>query len=297
MLRGHPRRNPAKCVCSGVETIRRPLRSVIAIPVGVAPTCTADDPGGPEVAASVARTAPRRRRGPPRSAASSRPPSSPACPRPGTARRRRRPSGSGARPRSAGAARYWAWLVSWYSSTSTWRKVAGSGRGPRGTARSTLTARHEQVVEVHRVHAVQLALVELVDVGDRLLEEASRPAGGSRRRRGACSWRRRSGAGWPRGEALGVDAELVEARLTSRRDVGLVVDRELARVAEPRRLGAQHPRARRVEGHHPHRPRRVADQQLDALAHLLRGLVREGDREDLARPAPGRCAPGTRCGG
>ena len=29
----------------------------------------------------------------------------------------------------------------------------------------------EQVVEVHRVHAVQLALVELVDVGDRLLEE------------------------------------------------------------------------------------------------------------------------------
>ena len=29
----------------------------------------------------------------------------------------------------------------------------------------------EQVVEVHRVHAVQLALVELVDVGDGLLEE------------------------------------------------------------------------------------------------------------------------------
>ena len=29
---------------------------------------------------------------------------------------------------------------------------------------------HEQVVEVHRVHAVQLGLVELVDVDDRLLE-------------------------------------------------------------------------------------------------------------------------------
>ena len=29
----------------------------------------------------------------------------------------------------------------------------------------------EQVVEVHRVHAVQLALVGAIDVGDRLLEE------------------------------------------------------------------------------------------------------------------------------
>jgi hypothetical protein len=33
-----------------------------------------------------------------------------------------------------------------------------------------LTGAEEQVVEVHRVGAVDLALVELVDVGDRLLE-------------------------------------------------------------------------------------------------------------------------------
>ena len=32
----------------------------------------------------------------------------------------------------------------------------------------------------------------------------------------------------------------------------------------------------------------VADQRLDALAHLLRGLVRERDREHLARLARGR---------
>jgi hypothetical protein len=32
----------------------------------------------------------------------------------------------------------------------------------------------------------------------------------------------------------------------------------------------------------------VPEEQLDALAHLLRGLVREGDREDLA----GARAPG-----
>ncbi len=83
--------------------------------------------------------------------------------------------------------------------------------------------------------------------------------------------------------ALRVDAELVEAALDEPPRVGLVVDRELARVAEPVRLGAQHPRAGGVEGHDPHRARAAAEQQLDALAHLLRRLVRERDREDLVR--------------
>jgi hypothetical protein len=39
-----------------------------------------------------------------------------------------------------------------------------------------------------------------------------------------------------------------------------------------------------VEGHDPHRARASPQQQLDAVAHLLRGLVREGDREDLVGP-------------
>ena len=37
--------------------------------------------------------------------------------------------------------------------------------------------------------------------------------------------------------------------------VGLVVDREVRLEAEPRRLAAEDPPARGVEGHHPHRPR------------------------------------------
>ena len=86
-----------------------------------------------------------------------------------------------------------------------------------------------------------------------------------------------------RREALGVDAERVGAALGQPARVGLVVDRELARVAEPLGLGAQDPRAGRVEGHQPHAARAVAEQPLDALAHLLGGLVRERDREDLAR--------------
>ena len=42
---------------------------------------------------------------------------------------------------------------------------------------------------------------------------------------------------------------------------------------------------------------RVAEQPLDALAHLAGGLVGERDRQDLARPAPGRCRSGRRSGG
>ena len=141
----------------------------------------------------------------------------------------------------------------------------------------------QQVVEVHRVGAVQLALVGLVDVGDGLLEEGADHAavvlGGAQLvlRVGDLDLHR------ARREALGVDVEVVEALLDQPALVGRVVDRELARVAEPLRVGAQHARAGGVERHHPHRARGAADKQLDALAHLLRRLVRERDREDLVR--------------
>ena len=38
-----------------------------------------------------------------------------------------------------------------------------------------------------------------------------------------------------------------------------------------------------MERHHPHHAHDPADEPLDAVAHLLRGLVRERDREDLRR--------------
>ena len=146
----------------------------------------------------------------------------------------------------------------------------------------------EQVVEVHGVHPDQLGLVELVGLGDGLLEPAIDHLrvvlGAAQLVLGVGDLvLDRVGR-----EALGVGVDLVQAALDQAPRVGLVVDREGARVAQARRLGAQHPRAGRVEGHHPHRPRGVAEQQPDALAHLGRGLVGEGDREDLPRPrAPG----------
>jgi hypothetical protein len=83
--------------------------------------------------------------------------------------------------------------------------------------------------------------------------------------------------------ALGIHADGVRRALRQPPRVRLVVDRELARVAEAVGLRPQHARAGRVEGHQPHPPRGPAEQQLDALAHLPGRLVRERDRQDLPR--------------
>ncbi len=84
-------------------------------------------------------------------------------------------------------------------------------------------------------------------------------------------------------EALGIHAHRVGGALGQPPRVRLVIDRELARVAEAIGLRAQDPRARRVERQQPHATRAAAEQPLDALAHLAGRLVRERDREDLPR--------------
>ena len=152
---------------------------------------------------------------------------------------------------------------------------------------------HQQVVEVHRARLDHPPLVEAVDVGDRLFALRVRRGGvvggvgelvlGRRDRRLDRAGR----------ESLRVELELLHAALDHSHRVGLVVDRERALVTQAGRLGAQDPGAGGMEGHHPHRPRDPPDQARDPLAHLVRGLVRERDREDLHRPRPvGRQQPG-----
>ena len=87
-------------------------------------------------------------------------------------------------------------------------------------------------------------------------------------------------------KALGVEVERLEAVLDDADLVGLVVDREVRAVAEPRRLAPQDAAARRVEGEHPHRPHHGPEQRPEPRAHLVGRLVRERDREDLVRPRP-----------
>ena len=142
----------------------------------------------------------------------------------------------------------------------------------------------EEVVEVHRVHALEFAVVELVDVGDGLLEVRADELGVVLRGAQAVLGIGDLGLHRPGREPLGIESQIVKTFLYEAALVGRVVDRELARVAELVGVGAHHPRAGGVEGHDPHRARGAADEQLDALAHLGRRLVGERDREDLARP-------------
>ena len=79
--------------------------------------------------------------------------------------------------------------------------------------------------------------------------------------------------------------ELPQRLLDDGELVGGVVDDEVAGQADVRRLAAQQPRAQRVKGRDPHLPAVDAEQRLDARAHLLRGLVGEGDRQDAIRRA------------
>ena len=50
---------------------------------------------------------------------------------------------------------YWAWLVSWYSSTRTWRNASPVVRQPVGEEPQHVDRAHDQVVEVHGVQLVE----------------------------------------------------------------------------------------------------------------------------------------------
>ena len=152
-----------------------------------------------------------------------------------------------------------------------------------GEALEHVDREEEHVVEVDGVRGEEALLVEVVDLGDGLVVEARDALGVLVRADERVLRVRDLGVDPARREALRVALELLEAALHEPDLVGLVVDREVGAVAEPLRLAAQDPAARRVERHHPGCACGRADEVSDALAHLPRGLVRERDREDLGR--------------
>ena len=86
-----------------------------------------------------------------------------------------------------------------------------------------------------------------------------------------------------RREAFGVEAEVADHVTGEALSVGLVVDAERFRIAEPLGVHAQDAHARGVEGGDPHRTRHRTDQRFDAVLHLAGRLVGEGDGEDVGR--------------
>ena len=65
-----------------------------------------------------------------------------------------------------------------------------------------------------------------------------------------------------------------------------VQDGEAGLQADQLGMRPQHAHAHGVEGAQPHAGDAAADQPLDALDHLARGAVGEGDRQHLVRPCP-----------
>ena len=84
-----------------------------------------------------------------------------------------------------------------------------------------------------------------------------------------------------RREPLGIETQVADDVAGEPLRIGLVVDAERARVAEPIGVGAQDAHARGVERADPHLERHRPDQRGHTLAHLAGGLVGERDRQDL----------------
>ena len=144
---------------------------------------------------------------------------------------------------------------------------------------------HDEVVEVQRVRGAHALVVLNVgvrdDARDRVLASRLRVARRAdqlvlrvRNARRHHLWR----------EALDIHVHGLEDHLDEALGILGVVDRK--RRGQPGRLVlvAQEAHARRVEGRHPHAARVVTHEGARALTHLGRRLVREGDRQDLARP-------------
>ena len=148
---------------------------------------------------------------------------------------------------------------------------------------------HDEVVKVQRVRGAHALVV--LDVGvrddarDGVLARRLRVA----RRADQLVLRIRNARRhhlW--GEALDVHVHGLEDHLDEALGILRIVGRK--RRGQPGRLVlvAQQAHARRVEGRHPHAARVVAHEGTRALAHLSRSLVREGNRQDFARPCAAR---------
>ena len=141
----------------------------------------------------------------------------------------------------------------------------------------------EQVVEVERARFPQRVEIRLVDPAHLLIAQA--PAGRAHRIRAfhAVLGLADAAEGRARRNHLVVDVQRLQRLLDDRELIGRVVDDEVARQPDRRRLAAQQPRAQRVECGDPRLAAVLAEQLLHTAPHFFGGLVGEGDRQHLIR--------------
>ena len=141
----------------------------------------------------------------------------------------------------------------------------------------------QQIVEVECVRVLERLRIELVDLGDLLLTRIPRGVAEDRRAfhavlRVADSRERR-----PRLRDAVVNAERFECLLDDRELIGGIVDDEVARQPDVRRLTTQQSCAQRVKRRDPHLTAVHTQQGFDAPPHFFRGFVGKGDGEDPIR--------------
>ena len=144
---------------------------------------------------------------------------------------------------------------------------------------------HDEVAEIDGIHLGQPRLVLLVDLGRLAVGELAGIVARHLVGRERAVLPALDDAGKHAGRPfLVVDALGLQQLLDQPRLVVGVEDGEVA--LEPDQLGmaAQHAHADRMEGAEPHAVGRAADQAGDAVEHLARRLVGEGDGEDLRGP-------------
>ena len=139
----------------------------------------------------------------------------------------------------------------------------------------------EQVVEVHGVGVAQAPLVLAVDLGDAALVDAPGPVGVGVDPDELVLGRADHGVDGAGRELLGVDVEVAQHVGGEALGVGLVVDGERRRVAQPGGVAPQDAHAGGVERGHPHLLGDGPDQRPHPVLHLVGGLVGEGDGQDL----------------
>ncbi len=141
----------------------------------------------------------------------------------------------------------------------------------------------QQIIEVHRARLQQAGLVLGEHLGDPLLEDHLGTVGVRPGVEPVVLGRRDAGVDGAGREPLGVEVEVAQHVAHQPHRIGLVVDRERRREAQLVGVATQDPHARRVERRDPHLLGDRPDKGGDPLLHLGRGLVGEGDGEDLER--------------
>ena len=153
-----------------------------------------------------------------------------------------------------------------------------------GAGAQQLERAHEQVVEIHGVRGAQAALQLQVHLGSLLLLRRARFLDELLRADHGVFGRGDLGADHVDGVLLLLDTQVGHDLAHHAAGIVIVVDGELAGIAEQVGVLAQHAHAHGMEGAHPHATHAAVGQHgAQTLAHLSSSLVGERDGENLPR--------------